>query len=78
MGTIVSVFFKSTIAALIPFFLLAVGLAALQMWALLASIFSAAAIGLFHVYKIAKMIRADLKEGKKVNLFNRNKKQKTG
>ena len=66
MGTIVSVFFKSTFAAFIPFFLLAVGLATLQLWALGASIFSATLIGLFHLYKIARMVSDDLKAGKKV------------
>ena len=69
MGTIVSVFFKSTFAAFIPFFLLAVGLATLQLWALGASIFSATLIGLFHLYKILRMMREDIKDGKGVKFF---------
>lgn len=73
METIGSVFFKTTLAAITPFLLLAVGLATLQLWALAASIFSASMIGLFHLYKTVKMVRADIKDGKKVNIFKRRK-----
>lgn len=73
MGTMIVAVFKGIGAAIVPFFLLAIGLATLQMWALLASIFSAGAIGCFHLYKLFRMLREDIRCGKKPNPFRRRK-----
>lgn len=71
MATMVSVFLKSAFAAIIPFFFLVIGLATLQVWALLVSIFSGLVIGFFHIYKLYKLVRDDVREQKKYKLSKR-------
>lgn len=76
METVGSIILKPIMTAVIPFLLLAVGLATWQIWALAASCFSATMIGLFHAYKIVKMVRQDIREGRKPNPFKNRKKLK--
>lgn len=75
MGTMIVAMFKGLGAAIVPFFLLAIGLATLQMWALFASMFSAGAIGIFHLYKLFRMVRDDWKSGRKPSISRYIKKK---
>jgi hypothetical protein len=76
LETLGSIFLKSVFGMLVPFMLLAVGLATMQIWALAASIFSATLIGLYHLYKICRMMREDWAAGKKIRFFSFKKKPK--
>lgn len=76
MQTLGAVFLKGLLAAAIPFGLLAIGLATWQIWALMASCFSAVAIGMVHLYKLYRMVREDVRAGRKPNPFKYLKKSK--
>ncbi len=73
MGTAMLGFIKGLGAAAVPFGLLAIGLATWQIWALMASCFSAIAIGMVHLYKLYRMVREDIRAGRKPNIFRKRK-----